>query len=158
MFRTSPSGLRDRVLAGIEIVALGIWTGALVAFAFLFAPLAFRLIAPLDVVRFAALIAQTTGALTQWGYALGGAAILIAILRSVEAGDRVWDAVRAGLVLVALALATVEQRAIVPRMEAIADVTSPGYHALHQQSSAIYGAALLLALVALALAAARRDG
>jgi len=157
MVRRDASGRRDRILAAIEILALGIWVGGLVAFAFVFAPLAFRLIAPPDVARFAALTARTLGALTQWGYALGGIAVLTALLRAIEAGDRVWDVVRAGLVVLALGLATVEQRAIVPRMEATTDVRSEAYRALHQESTQIYGGALILALAALALAASRRE-
>lgn len=152
------SGRRDRVLAAVEIVALGTWVGALIGFAFIFAPVAFRLIAPLDVVRFAELTARCVAILTQWGYALGGIAILTALLRSLDAGDRTWDAARAALVAVALGLAAYEQRAIVPAMQAISDLASPHYHALHQRSSAVYGGAVLCALAALALAAARRDG
>jgi len=78
--RNTPSGLRDRVLAAIEIPVLGIWLGALVGFAFVSAPLAFRIVAPLDVARFAALTAQTIATLTVWGYVLGGIAIVAAIL------------------------------------------------------------------------------
>jgi len=151
------SGTRDRVLAAIEIVALGIWVGAMIGFAFIVAPLAFRLIAPLDLARFAALTAQTVAALTEWGYALGGVALLSALLRAVEAGDRTGDIVRAGLIAFALGLATYEQRAVVPAMAAIADLGSPQYRALHQRSSAVYGGAVILALAALTLAAARRE-
>lgn len=157
MVRRDASGRRDRILAAIEILALGIWVGSLVAFAFVFAPLAFRLIAPLDVTRFGALIARTLGALSQWGYALGGVAVLTALLRAIDAGDRVWDIARAGLVVVALGLTTIEQRAIVPRMEATTDVNSDAYRALHRESTQIYGGALIFGLAALALAAARRE-
>ncbi len=155
--RASPSGRRDRVLAAIEIPALGIWCGALVGFAFVSAPLAFRIVAPVDVARFAALTAQTLGSLTVWGYVLGGVALLAAILRSVGAGDRTWDFVRAALVALALGCATYEQRAIVPLMQASADVHSPAYAALHQRSTVVYGAGLLLVLAALVMAAIRRE-
>ncbi len=73
--RRDASGPRDRVLAAIEITALGIWLGALLGFAFVAAPLAFRLIAPLDVGRFAALTAGQLAVLTKWGYTLGGIAL-----------------------------------------------------------------------------------
>ena len=139
------SGPRDRVLAAIEIVALGIWVGAMIGFAFLFAPLAFRLVAPLDLARFSALTAGSVTALTQWGYALGGIALAAALLRSLDAGDRTGDIARAGLIAFALGLATYEQRAIVPAMVASADLRSPEYHALHQRSSAVYGGAVLAA-------------
>jgi hypothetical protein len=155
--RNDPSGRRDRVLAAIEIPALGIWLGALAGFAFVSAPLAFRLVAPLDVARFAALTAQSLGVLTIWGYVLGGLAIVAAVLRAVFAGDRVWDFVRVLLVALALGLATYEQRAIVPVMAATTDVHGAAYHDLHGRSTQVYGVVGLLALVSLVLAAVRRD-
>lgn len=155
--RTSPSGRRDRVLAAIEIPALGLWCGALLGFAFVSAPLAFRFVAPLDVRHFAELTAASLGALTVWGYVLGALAVVVALVRSAGASDRTWDFVRAALVLIALGLATYEQRAVVPAMEETTDVRSPAYAALHARSTAVYGGVTLLALVALVLAAARRD-
>ncbi|HEY0393216.1 MAG TPA: DUF4149 domain-containing protein [Candidatus Elarobacter sp.] len=155
--RSFPTGGRDRVLAAVEIPALGVWLGALAAFAFAFAPLAFRIVAPLDVGRFAALIAQTIGTLTLWGYVLGGIALVVTVLRSVPAGDRRWDLARAALIVVALALATYQQRAIVPAMATVADVRSAEYRELHARSTTVYGGVALAVLAALVLAAARRD-
>jgi hypothetical protein len=155
--RRAASGRRDRILAAIEIPALGIWLGALVGFAFASAPLAFRFVAPTDLAHFAALIAATIDRLTTWGYVLGGIAILAALARSVTAGDRTWDAIRVALVVLALGLATYERRVIVPEMEAIADVFSPAYQALHARSSSVYGGVVLLDLIALVLAASRRE-
>ena len=157
VMRSDASGRRDRVLAAIEIPALGIWLGALVGFAFISAPLAFRLVAPLDVARFAGLIAGTVADLTVWGYVLGGIAILVALVRASFAGDRVWDAARIVLVAIALVLTFYHQHAVVPAMLAVPDFTSPAYHALHARSTQIYGAALLCVLAALVLAASRRD-
>lgn len=155
--RNDPSGRRDRVLAAVEIPALGIWTGALLGFAFVSAPAAFRLFAPVDIARFAALTAQTISVLTVWGYVLGGLAIVCAILRAAMAGDRTADFVRILLVVLALGLATYELRAVVPAMVATPDVRSAAYQALHQRSSEVYGGVVLLALVTLVLAAIRRD-
>jgi hypothetical protein len=157
--RKPPSGQRDRVLAAIEIPALGLWLGALAGFAFISAPLAFRIVAPLDVTRFAALTAQALGTLTLWGYVLGGVAIVVVVLRSAGAGDRTWDFGRAVLLAAALALAAYEQQAIVPAMamSAVADVRSPEYRALHQRSTQVYGAVVVLVFAALILAAVRRD-
>jgi hypothetical protein len=155
--RRDASGLRDRVLAAIEVPALGIWLGTLIGFAFVSAPLAFRIVAPLDVGRFAALTAQTLAALTVWGYVLGGLAIVAAVLRAATAGDRTWDAVRIALVAAALGLATYENQAIVPAMAATTDVRSADYHALHQRSTQVYGAVVLFGIVALVLAASRRE-
>jgi hypothetical protein len=155
--RNDPSGRRDRVLAAIEIPALGIWVGALAGFAFVSAPAAFLVLAPMDVNRFAVLIAASLTVLTTWGYVLGGLAIFAAVLRAVFAGDRVWDFVRVLLVALALGLATYEQHAIVPAMAATTDVHSAAYHDLHNRSTEVYGAVVLLALVTLVLAAVRRD-
>ncbi|HEY0614449.1 MAG TPA: DUF4149 domain-containing protein [Candidatus Elarobacter sp.] len=154
--RELPSGRRDRVLAAIEIPALGIWLGALAGFAFAVAPLAFRIVAPLDVSRFAALTSQIIGVLTVWGYVLGGVALVVALFRSAGAADRTWDFARAGLVVIALALATYQQRAIVPAMAATSDVRSAEYRALHDRSTRVYGGVVLAVLGALIIAAARR--
>ena len=155
--RKPPSGQRDRVLAAIEIPALGIWLGALVGFAFVSAPLAFRIVAPLDVGRFAALTAQTLGSLSIWGYVLGGIAIAVVLLRSAAAGDRTWDFGRAVLLGLALGLVMYQQRTIVPAMISATDVRSEEYHALHQRSTQVYGAVVVLVFAALVLAAVRRD-
>lgn len=155
--RNFPSGRRDRVLAAIEIPALGVWLGALVGFAFVFAPLAFRIVAPLDVTRFAELVARSVGVLTVWGYVLGGIAIVVVLARSAAAGERTWDFIRAALIAIALGLAAYQQRAIVPAMAATTDVRSAQYHTLHQNSTLVYGCVVVLIAVALVLAAVRRD-
>jgi Domain of unknown function (DUF4149) len=155
--RINPSGRRDRVLAAIELPALGVWLGALAGFAFVSAPLAFRIVAPIDAGRFAALTAHTIGALTLWGYVLGGIAIVTGLMRAATAGDRTWDFARAGLVALALALAAYEDKAVVPQMQATTDVRSDAYHALHSRSTVVYGGVVLLVLAAMILGAARRD-
>jgi hypothetical protein len=132
--RNIPSGRRDRVLAAIEIPALGIWLGALAGFAFVSAPQAFRIVGSSDIGRFAALTAGSIATLTIWGYVLGAIAIVVTLIRSASAGDRVWDFSRAALIVIALALATYEQRAIVPAMTAISDVRGAEYRDLHARS------------------------
>jgi hypothetical protein len=151
------SGRRDRVLAAIEIPALGIWLGALAGFAFVSAPLAFRIVAPLDIARFATLTASTLVVLTSWGYVLGAIALAATLLRAATAGDRTADLARAALIVIALAFATYEQRAVVPQMQASTDVRSAEYHALHQRSTFIYGCVAIAVFGALVLAAVRRD-
>lgn len=148
----------DRILAAIEIPALGLWLGALCGFAFIFAPIAFRIVAPTDVGRFAALTSAILGALAVMGYVCGGVAIVMALWRSRDAGDRIFDFVRATLIAVALALVWFQSRAIVPAMAAVSDVTSPAYHALHGRSTLVYGSVVVLGLVAIVMAAARREG
>ncbi len=155
--RNDPLGRRDRVLAAVEIPALGIWAGALVGFAFVSAPQAFRLVAPLSITAFAALTAQSLSVLTTWGYVLGGIAVVCAVLRAIGAGDRTWDFVRVLLVVLALGLATYEQRAIVPALTATSDVRSSAYRDVHTRSTEVYGVVVLFALIALVLAAVRRD-
>ncbi|GAC1573486.1 MAG: hypothetical protein NVS3B7_04830 [Candidatus Elarobacter sp.] len=157
MMRRDASGLRDRVLAAIEVPALGMWMGMLIGFAFLTAPIAFREFAPLDTARFAAFTANNVFVLTTIGYVLGGLAVIAALLRAVTAGERIWDAIRIALVLLALALSTYEARAVVPEMKATVDLHGAAYHALHQRSSQVYGGVLLLGVVALVLAAGRRE-
>ncbi len=148
----------DRILAAIEIPALGLWLGALCGFAFIFAPIAFRIVAPLDVGRFAALTAAILAALTIVGYVCGGIAIIMALWRSREAGDRIFDFVRALLVAAALGLAWFQAHTIVPAMAGVSDVTSAQYHALHSRSTLVYGGVVLLGLIAIVMAAARREG
>jgi hypothetical protein len=43
-------------------------------------------------------------------------------------------------------------------MAAVSDVGSPQYHALHYRSTLIYGGVILLGLIAIVMAAARREG
>lgn len=135
-----------KIAAIVEIAALGIWVGALSAFAFLFAPAAFRIIAPGDVARFASLVGTSLSTLIVWSYLLGGLAALAAIVQRAP--------VRAALAALALVFVAYEQAAILPPMRAATDVGSAAYHALHAQSTRIYGAALLLAFATLLTAAA----
>ncbi len=148
----------DRILAAIEIPALGLWLGALCGFAFIFAPIAFRIVAPLDVGRFAALTSAILTSLSVLGYVCGGIAIVMALWRSRDAGDRIFDFTRALLIAAALALVWFESRAIVPAMAAVSDLGSAQYHALHSRSSIVYGGVVILGLIAIVMAAARREG
>lgn len=142
-------------MAAIEIPVLGLWLGALCGFAFIFAPAAFRLVP--DVARFAALTAENLDRLSLAGYLAGAVTIVAAALRSIDAADRTNDIIRIVLVLLALALVAYQQVAIIPAMAAIPDVQGPAYHALHQRSTIVYGAVLLLGLVALVMAAVRGE-
>jgi hypothetical protein len=138
--------LRDRVLAAIELPALGIWLGALAGFAFVAAPVTFRIIAPVDVERFSTVIVGQLGILTTWGYVLGAIAFITELLQRAPG--------RAVLVAVAIALAFYHQHVVVQAMLGIADVTSPAYRALHGRSTQIYGAVVVLLLVTTVWAAA----
>ena len=87
----------------------------------------------------------------------GGIAIVIALIRSLDAADRTNDIVRAALLLVALGLVAYETLAVVPAMTALTDLHSSAFDDLHRQSSQVYSGVVLLAFAALVLAAVRGD-
>ena len=155
MFRRAYRTRLDRILAAVEIPAIGLWLGALCGFAFIFAPAAFRLVP--DVTQFASLIATNLRVLGDVGAICGGLAIVVALARSFDAADRTSDIVRAGLILIALLLVGYDTFAIVPAMAAITDVHSPDFAVLHQHSTQIYGGVVVLVLAALVMASVRGD-
>jgi len=143
-----------RIFAVSETLVLAVWIGGLAGFAFVFAPIAFRIVTDLD--RFATLTGRTILSLTQLGYVCGTLAIVAAFARI-------------GLIVLAMGLSAYDANAILPEMQQASaafgvpfnDVpkTDPrrvAYDAMHQKSSRVYGGALLLAAAALALAAADR--
>ena len=121
MFRRTDRTRLDRVFAAIEIPALGLWLGALCGFAFIFAPAAFHLVS--DLTQFAALTSANLRALATLGYACGGIAAVLALVRSREAADRTNDIARACCVIVALLFLGWEMAFVVPAMAAM--VTAP---------------------------------
>jgi hypothetical protein len=155
MFRRAYRTRLDRFLAAVEIPAIGLWLGALCGFAFIFAPNAFHLVP--DVSQFASLTEANLRELALVGAVCGGVAIVIALIRSLDASDRTSDLVRALLLLVALGLVGYETLTIVPAMTAMTDLHSPAFEDLHAQSSRVYGGVVVLALVALVMAAVRGD-
>jgi Domain of unknown function (DUF4149) len=155
MFRRAYRTRLDRILAAVEIPAIGLWLGALCGFAFISAPAAFRIVT--DITQFADLTATNLRVLGYVGATCGGIAIVIALARSLDASDRTNDIVRAGLVLIALLLVAYESLAIVPALAAMTDVHSPEFAELHQRSTQIYGGVVVLALAALVMAAVRGD-
>jgi hypothetical protein len=155
MFRRTDRTRLDRILAAIEIPALGIWLGALCGFAFIFAPAAFHLVS--DVTQFAALTSANLRALAILGEVCGGLAIVLAVLRAREAADRTNDIVRACCVVIALLFLGWEMTFVVPAMAAIADYHSEAYHALHGVSTRVYGGTVLFLAAALVLAAIRNE-
>jgi hypothetical protein len=155
MFRRAYRTRLDRVLAAVEIPAIGLWLGALCGFAFLFAPNAFHLVP--DLAQFASLTEANLRELALVGAVCGGVAIVVALVRSLDASDRTNDIVRAALLIVALALTAYETLAIVPAMTALTDLHSAVFADLHAQSSRVYGGVVVLALAALVMAAVRGD-
>jgi hypothetical protein len=155
MFRRAYRTRLDRILAAVEIPAIGLWLGALCGFAFIFAPAAFANVP--DLTQFANLTAANLRILAQVGAVCGGLAIVVALVRSLDASDRTNDIVRAALILIALLLVAYETFAIVPAMAAITDLRSPDFADLHQRSMQVYGGVVVLALAALVMAAVRGD-
>lgn len=155
MFRRANRTRLDRVLAAVEIPALGLWLGALCGFAFIFAPAAFRIVS--ELTQFAALTTTNLRLLAIVGAACGALTIAAAAVRSLDASDRTNDIVRVLLVVLALLLVGYETFAIVPAMLGVANVQSPDFAALHQRSSQVYGAVVACVLAALVLAAVRSD-
>jgi len=143
----------DRILAAVEIPALGIWAGAQIGFAFLFAPIAFNALG--DPQRFGAVVGPVFAVLGIFGYACGGIAFVIAVVRAARADDRTADIFRALATLIAIGLLAYHQLTIVAAMAAIPDVSSAAYHALHDRSRIVYAGVLLFSLGALVAAAAR---
>jgi Domain of unknown function (DUF4149) len=155
MFRRAYRTRLDRILAAVEIPAIGLWLGALCGFAFIFAPAAFRLVP--DGTQFANLTAANLRILADVGAVCGCLAFVVALVRSLDAADRTNDIARAALMVVALLLVAYETFAVVPAIAGIADVHSPEFADLHQRSMEVYGGVVLVALAALILAAIRTD-
>lgn len=136
------------------VLSLGLWVGALVGFAFFFAPPTFAAMGPTP--QFAALIAGIIEHLTDLGYICAAFALaaLAVLLRSGLAAR----ATIAAIFLVGLmsVLSWFEAAAIVPQMKVTA-VRTPAYAGLHRRSSTVYGTVLILGVIALSLAAVRRD-
>ena len=143
----------DRILAAVEIPALGIWVGAQIGFAFLFAPLAFKALG--DPQQFGTMVTPVFAALGSFGYVCGGIAFAVAVARAARADDRTADIFRALATLIAIGILVYHQTTIVAAMAAIPDVSSAAYHALHDRSRVVYAAVLLFSFGALVAAAAR---
>jgi len=155
MFRRAYRTRLDRLLAAVEIPDIGLWLGALCGFAFIFAPNAFHLVP--DTAEFASLTEANLRELALVGAICGGIAIVIALVRSLDAADRTSDIVRALLLLIALGLVAYETLSVVPAMTALTDLHSPAFDDLHRQSSQIYGGVVICTLAALVMAAVRGD-
>ena len=139
----------------LRALAIALWVGALAGFAFLFAPIAFHTIGP--TAQFAAMIAATLRALTAFGWACALVALgaTFAIPGCRKRGTLIFGAIVAAMALLGL----YEVIAVIPAMETL-KLQTPAYAALHKTSSLVYGAALLLGLIAIAMISVRdiREG
>ncbi len=153
----------QRVLTAIETTVLALWAGAMAGFAFVFAPIAIRIVPNLDT--FGALIGAVIRGLGGFGTACGSIAIVLALARATAVAARPLASVRIGLVAVGLAASAYENAKIVPNMEATAraipgaldsvpksDPRRMRYDAEHAKSTRVYGLAFLCVLGAVALA------
>ena len=132
----------------LRLLVLGIWVGAMIGFAFLFAPTAFVQIGPTPA--FAATIAACVGLLTRLGDWCGIVAAAITVFAYLE--TRKTATIIVACIAVAIAFGFVETAWIVPQMQST-PLQTPAYDALHQRSSTVYSVVVLAALVAFALSA-----
>ncbi|MDQ2907767.1 MAG: DUF4149 domain-containing protein, partial [Candidatus Eremiobacteraeota bacterium] len=149
----------ERVLTALECAALGLWAGALAGFAFVVAPLAIRIVTPLD--SFAALVSAVIRALGTFGATCGGIAVASAGARALlSSAARPLAFVRIALIIIGIGASAYETSAIVPQMEATArripgaidsvpksDPRRAAYDAEHAQSSKVYSIAFLCVLI-----------
>lgn len=155
-----------RIAAVIEQLALAMWIGSLIGFAFFTAPVAFRVVTNLD--QFATFTGTVLAELSVLGYWCGAIAIVAAIVRSLDAADRTWDLVRVALLLAMLGGVAYDSNAVVPAMEATlkgfggsfgsvaeTDPRRVEYRQLHDDSTRVYGVVVFLGLITVAIAAAR---
>lgn len=144
-------------------VALGVWCGALIGFAFIFAPALFGTLENLSEAG--TIVGKSLASLTRLGYVAGSLALVCAALSLP--GRR--EVVRIALIAVMLALGWYGSSVIIPHMNAIAASASGAVGQLpkhderrkawdreHSRSVAVYGVQMLLGLGALSLAGRRR--
>lgn len=132
----------------LRLLALGLWVGAMIGFAFIFAPIAFANVGPTPA--FAATVAHTLERLTQLGGVLGAFAVAVTVFGRPE--PRRTSAAIVACIAVMISLGFVETAAVIPHMQAT-PLQTPAYDALHKQSSTIYSIVLLCGIAAFVLSA-----
>lgn len=160
-------GKISSALGAVEIGGTALWVGASAGFAFVYAPIAFKLVTDRDT--FAEITGQTLARLAALTFAAGGAAAGAAFLRAIVSPEaRKSDVIRALVGSAALAAVAYHENAIVPAMseaqramggsfQAVAedDPARVAYRAQHEVSRRVYGGALVLGVAELLLAATR---
>jgi hypothetical protein len=152
--------------AAVETSATGLWVGASAGFAFVSAPIAFRLVTDRNV--FAEITERSLARLANLTYFAAGLAGLIALGRAgLEREGRNSDVLRSVAAVCALGCIVYHQRAIVPAMTlaqaamgGFAEVAQDdpkriAYRSLHRRSTRAFGTALLFGVIQLVLAATR---
>lgn len=135
----------------MRLYAFGLWTGAMLGFAFFFAPQAFAHVGPTP--RFAATIAASIVALTRFGYVCAAVIVAASLLQLRKRPALAFCAVLAAIVC---ALGAYETHAVIPLMQHTA-LETPAYDALHRQSSGVYSVILLCGLIGFGLAGGLRE-
>ncbi|MHB8147649.1 MAG: hypothetical protein ACYDGM_10380 [Vulcanimicrobiaceae bacterium] len=134
----------------LRVLVLGIWLGAMIGFAFLFAPAAFAHVGPTPA--FAATIATSVGLLTRLGDWCGIVAAAITVFAYLE--RRRVAAIIVACITLAMAFGFAEMQWVVPQMQST-PLRTAAYDALHQRSSAMYAIIVLAVVAAFALSAWR---
>jgi len=158
----------ERLVTAVEVAVLGLWAGAMAGFAFIFAPIAIKIVPRMDT--FATLIAAVIRGVGSFGAVCGTLAIGAAIVRGTSSQPRRLAVARIAFVGVALLASAYESKTIIPRMEATAaqipgpidsvpktDPRRIAYDEQHSASSRVYGIAFLCVLASLSLAAFGRN-
>jgi len=152
----------ERIVTAVEAAVLALWAGAMAGFAFVFAPIAIRIVP--EMGTFATLIGAFIRGLSSFGSACGAIAIVASLVRSVAPEARKLALGRIALVAVGLVASAYETQTIIPRMEATAalipgaidsvpkdDPRRAAYDEEHHQSTRVYGLAFLCVLAAVVL-------
>jgi hypothetical protein len=152
----------ERLVTAVEAAVLALWAGAMAGFAFVFAPIAIRIVP--EMGTFATLIGAFIRGLSSFGSVCGAVAIVASLVRSTRPEARRLAFGRIALVAVALVASAYETQAIIPRMEATAaqipgaidsvpkdDPRRAAYDQEHHQSTRVYGLAFLCVLAAVVL-------
>jgi hypothetical protein len=135
----------------IRIVLLGLWVGAMAAFAFLFAPIAFAHVGPTPA--FATTIAAAVRSIVRIGDWIAVIIAGITVFTTLE--SRRTAAIIVACLAVAILCGAYESAVVIPKME-VTPLLTPAYDTLHRQSSAVYGTAFIFAFAALALSSLRK--
>jgi hypothetical protein len=149
----------ERSLIALEAAVLALWAGAMAGFAFVFAPIAIRIVPQMDT--FATLIGAVIRGLGSFGTVCGAIGIVASLARAAAPESRKFAFARIALVAVGLAASAYESSAIIPRMEASAaqipgpidsvEKTDPrrvAYDVEHSNSTRVYGTAFICVLAA----------
>ncbi len=152
----------QRIVIALEAAVLALWAGAMAGFAFVFAPIAIKIVPRMDV--FATLIAETIRGIASFGNVCGALALAAAAVRLVRPASRGLALVRIVLVAVGLGASAYEIGTIIPQMERTAaaiggpvdgvpkdDPRRAAYDESHKASTRVYGLAFLCVLAAVML-------